>query len=171
MKHRVPLGFICGYPVDTGGELYGGSMYIASAANNTLQGCAIHSINERWGEGPWAGRETIGIPVCKKKYIPFDFQTKKTEDGLTKISVTRMFGCAYHSQLRKQLIEKNGERNGWEPYGQWSLSKAKSHAKKKTERLSSSSDENASYKYDFRELIWKMKGKYDDVFSEIHNTK
>ena len=65
----VPLGFVCGYPL-SGGELYGGSMFIASAANDTLQGRAIHKVNEQWGADfrSWNGRETIGIPVCKKKY-------------------------------------------------------------------------------------------------------
>ena len=65
----VPLGFVCGYPL-SGGELYGGSMFIASAANDTLQGRAIQNVNERWGADfrSWNGRETIGIPVCKKKY-------------------------------------------------------------------------------------------------------
>lgn len=45
-------------------------MFIASAANDTLQGRAIHQVNERWGADfrSWNGRETIGIPVCKKKY-------------------------------------------------------------------------------------------------------
>lgn len=69
-SNSVPLGFVCGYPL-SGGELYGGSMFIASAANDTLQGRAIHKINERWGADDhrcWNGRETIGIPVCKKKY-------------------------------------------------------------------------------------------------------
>ena len=65
----VPLGFVCGYPVPVG-ELYGGSMFIASAANDTLQGRAIQKVNEQWGADfrSWNGRETIGISVCKKKY-------------------------------------------------------------------------------------------------------
>ena len=68
----VPLGFVCGYPV-SGGELYGGSMFIASAANDTLQGRAIQRVNEHWGADfrSWNGRETIGISVCKKKYGQF----------------------------------------------------------------------------------------------------
>ncbi len=50
-------------------------MFIASAANDTLQGRAIHKVNERWGADfrCWNGRETIGISVCKKKYGEFLF--------------------------------------------------------------------------------------------------
>ena len=79
-SHRVPLGFVCGYPVGNGGEQYGGSMFIKSAAADTLQGKAIQAVNEKWGDAnnsdarrQWGGRETIGIPVCKKKYSPFAF--------------------------------------------------------------------------------------------------
>ena len=84
---RVPLGFVCGYPVGIGGELYGGSMFIKSAASYTDQGKAIQSINEKWGDEssggtrrPWVGRETIGIQVCKKKYSPFLFTVETRED-------------------------------------------------------------------------------------------
>lgn len=60
--HRVRLGFVCGHPVGVGGELYGGSMFIKSAANDTFQGKAIQSTNQKWGEQKrtWNGRETIG---------------------------------------------------------------------------------------------------------------
>eukprot|EP00957_Ditylum_brightwellii_P110184 8404439-Ditylum_brightwellii.AAC.1 len=63
-EKKVPLGFICGYPVGNGGELYGGSMFIRSAAADTLQGQAIQKINTRWGADfrRWDGMETIGIP-------------------------------------------------------------------------------------------------------------
>jgi hypothetical protein len=77
---RVPLGFVCGYPLSgrTGGELYGGSMFARSAAMDTSQGKAIQAVNELWGDhdkANWsAGRESIGIPVCKKKYRPFLFR-------------------------------------------------------------------------------------------------
>jgi hypothetical protein len=83
---RVPLGFVCGYPLSgrTGGELYGGSMFARSAAMDTSQGKAIQAVNELWGDhdkANWsAGRESIGIPVCKKKYRPFLF---RLETGTT----------------------------------------------------------------------------------------
>jgi hypothetical protein len=138
---RVPLGFICGYPLSAGGELYGGSMFIASAANDTLQGRAIQSINERWGTNfrRWTGTETIGIPVCKKKYAPFDFQTRvEGKDGKIRVHVVRMFGCACHSRLRENVIRCHGERKGWEPFGQWSMKKAQVLAKKLTDKLNAS---------------------------------
>ena len=183
----VPLGFVCGYPVGPGGELYGGSMFMASAAMDTLQGRAIHAINERWGADfrKWTGRETIGIPVCKKKYAPFDIQTKRLENGQVKVSVVRMYGCSIHSQLRKQLIEKHGERKGWEPFGQWSLRKANLFARKIIDRSNSnecrfddredasgsSDEERGSWKQicGNGQCMWKVKNKYDDIFSEIHN--
>ena len=73
---RVPLGFVCGYPL-SGGELYGGSMYISSAATDTLQGRAMQRINTTWGDDgsqQRQGRESLGGPVCKKKYKPFLFR-------------------------------------------------------------------------------------------------
>jgi hypothetical protein len=51
------------------------------------------------------------------------------------IKVERMYGCCSHSKLRKNVIERHGERKGWEPFGQWSLGKAKSAAKKEAARL------------------------------------
>jgi len=161
---RVPLGFVCGYPVGIGGELYGGSMFIKSAASDTNQGKAIQSINEKWA-GPcarrtWNGRETIGVQVCKKKYTPFLFNVEYMEDdennaengnsatstnttstasgGRKKIvKVVRMFGCPHHSNLRKEKIECYGVRKGWEPFGQWSLRKAQQLARRETNRLNS----------------------------------
>jgi hypothetical protein len=72
-----------GYPVGIGGEMYGGSMFIKSAASETNQGKAIQSINEKWGgtDRTWNGRETIGVQVCKKKYTPFLFTVETTDDG------------------------------------------------------------------------------------------
>lgn len=110
-------------------------MFIASAANDTLQGRAIQSINERWGTNfrKWSGTETIGIPVCKKKYAPFDFSTKvEGKDGKIQVQVVRMFGCQCHSRLRENVIRCHGERKGWEPFGQWSMKKAQALAKKLT---------------------------------------
>ena len=129
--------------------MYGGSMFLPSAASDTLQGKAIHAINERWGYDfrKWVGRETIGIPVCKKKYSPFDIRVKKGDTNNTpkkkkgqqqqqiKVVIERMYGCACHSPIRKQLIEKYGERKGWEPFGQWSLSKAMTLARKMIDKF------------------------------------
>ncbi|VEU43434.1 unnamed protein product [Pseudo-nitzschia multistriata] len=122
-------------------------MFMKSAASDTDQGKAIQSINEKWGEigsngRPWGGRETIGIQVCKKKYSPFlftidtlngdendanainDNSTTSSSEKRRTVRVVRMFGCPHHSHLRKEKIERNGIRNGWEPFGQWSLQKA-----------------------------------------------
>lgn len=154
---RVPLGFVCGYPLQ-GGELYGGSMFMKSAANDQRQGKAIQAVNEKWGEDfrKWGGRETIGIPVCKKKYSPFCFSivqhepdTEEEEDidldedtneqkrrrPKLEVKVTRMFGCKLHQCARKSVIEQHGVRTGWEPFGMWSLKKAQDLARKETERL------------------------------------
>ncbi|KAL7532626.1 hypothetical protein ACHAXR_004741, partial [Thalassiosira sp. AJA248-18] len=135
----VPLGFICGYPVGAGGELYGGSMFHPSAATDTPQGSAIQKINDVWGQDlhrGWDNYKNIGIPVCKKKYRPFEFQIKKKNKlGGVEISVVRMYGCSMHSNIRKSVIERHGERKGWEPFGQWSLSKAQAAARRETQRL------------------------------------
>jgi hypothetical protein len=71
----------------------GGDMFLRSAAPDTLQGKAIQEVNETWGalhmkkeevddilnrrrargKGCKAGSDLyIGIPVCKKKYTPFN---------------------------------------------------------------------------------------------------
>lgn len=158
------MGFVCGYPVGIGGELYGGSMFIKSAASYTNQGKAIQSINEKWGDEssgrrPWGGRETIGIQVCKKKYTPFLFSVETPDDdendakncndnaasvGERKrvVKVIRMFGCPHHSDIRKAKIGCHGLRKGWEPFGQWSLRKAQQLARRETIRLNSSEDLN-----------------------------
>lgn len=114
-------------------------MFHPSAATDTLQGRAIQKINDVWGEDKhrgWDNYRNIGIPVCKKKYRPFEFQIKrKNKLGGVEISVMRMYGCASHSNMRKAVIERHGERKGWEPFGQWSLGKAKSAARRETARL------------------------------------
>jgi hypothetical protein len=183
---RVPLGFVCGYPVGNGGELYGGSMFIKSAATDTLQGKAIHSVNARWGEGTgkWCGTETIGIPVCKKKYAPFSFRIDHGADGKV-VQVERMFGCRCHSDVRKTIIETHGVRNGWEPFGQWSLGKAREMARKETERINNGgkanfnvvkeplaeitlpSDEELRSICNNGNCTWKMKAKYDNIRREV----
>lgn len=166
-------------------------MFIRSAASDTLQGRAIQAINSRWGADfrRWTGRETIGIPVCKKKYSPFSIRVKRNEDGTTKLTVERMYGCHVHSHLRKSVIERNGERPGWEPFGQWSLRKARAMARRMMERMNGvdgreeedsfgeiSSDDDCNSNGPWKSICnngicaWKMKDKYDDVFSEIHNS-
>ena len=126
-------------------------MFIRSAAHDTLQGRAIQKVNEHWGEDfrSWGGRETIGIPVCKKKYSPFCFEIADSNDGSDdddeedsgrrrpkmEVEVSRMYGCKCHSDMRKAVIEQHGVRKGWEPFGQWSLKKAQDLARKEAERL------------------------------------
>jgi hypothetical protein len=149
-------------------------MFIKSAAGDTLQGRAMQAVNEKWGEGKWNGRETIGIPVCKKKYAPFSF---KNEGGV--IKVERMFGCRCHSELRREKIEMHGVRNGWEPFGQWSMRKAQELARRETEKNAS----NATTKIDDAAVVssdeelkgfclngkctWKMRAKYDNIRREV----
>ena len=125
-------------------------MFIKSAANDQLQGKAIQAVNQKWGEDfrKWGGRETIGIPVCKKKCCPFDFRIVRHEDSSddeddskprrrprVEVTVRRMYGCKLHSNLRKCVIEQHGVRKGWEPFGQWSMKKAQDLARKETERM------------------------------------
>jgi len=168
-------------------------MFIRSAAMDTLQGKAIHGINEKWGEDfrQWGGRETIGIPVCKKKYAPFCFKVVPHDDrSKVEVKVERMYGCRLHGGFRKAVIEQHGVRKGWEPFGQWSMRKAQQQARIETERLNQSrgagTDGDTSGEEwtsdDGEEKInllnptmcnngnctWKVKEKYDDVYAEIH---
>lgn len=134
-------------------------MFARSAAMDTLQGKAIHSINMKWGSinntdisasssnlptvslcSRAPGRETIGIPVCKKKYKPFEFRILKqnnesTGDGTYVVQVERLYGCQCHHPYRKQIIEQHGERPGWQPFGVWSLRKAQHQARIEAARL------------------------------------
>jgi hypothetical protein len=134
-------------------------MFTRSAAMDTLQGKAIHSVNMKWGSinntdisssasavatavtcSRAPGRETIGIPVCKKKYKPFDFQVAKrnnstTSGGTYVVQVERLYGCQCHHLYRKQVIEQHGERQGWQPFGVWSLQKALNQARIEAARL------------------------------------
>lgn len=163
--------------------MYGGSIFFTSAATDTLQGKAIQAINERWGTDfrKWVGRETIGIPVCKKKYSPFNVRVKKLDNGQIKIFVERLYGCSCHSAIRKQCIEKHGERKGWEPFGQWSLSKALSLARKMIDKIKvgqwdrkvETSDATESEEDEIvgswksichnGKCAWRIKSKYDDI--------
>ena len=117
-------------------------MFHASAAADTLQGRAIQKMNNTWGSHHRVHRtgygddgKSIGIPVCKKKYRPFEFHLKRNNNGRVEITVERMYGCGLHSDIRKSTIMKHGERKGWEKFGQWSLSKAKAAAKREAARL------------------------------------
>ena len=158
--------------------MYGGSMFIASAAKDTPQGRAIHAVNEKWGTDyrQWTGRETIGIPVCKKKYNPFDFRIKRDENGQVKVNVVRMYGCACHSHLRERVIKKFGERKGWFPFGIWSIAKARDVARKACEQLKDHDNEELEGGEGFASelchngrCMWKKNGKYDDIKAEIHD--
>jgi hypothetical protein len=113
-------------------------MFARSAAPDTLQGRAIQAVNEKWGDIDFkqrAGRESIGFPVCKKKYAPFAFPLVVNVEGEADVRVERMYGCRIHHDLRKTVIETHGERDGWEPFGQWSLQKAKEMARQETCRI------------------------------------
>lgn len=161
-------------------------MFIRSAAADTLQGRAIQNVNKQWGEDfrKWNGRETIGIPVCKEKYAPFTV-VKKTINGKNKVelNVQRMYGCHVHSHLRKKVIEQHGERKGWEPFGQWSLSKARAMARRAEDSINSileqqqdeteERDDSATRTSKWKHIChngscaWKMKGKFDDISDEL----
>jgi len=110
-------------------------MFIRSASMDTKQGQAIHACNIAWGgdnddgggdRTTFHGRESIGIPVCKKKYKPFRF--RRRDDGT--IAVERMFACACHDELRKATALQHGLRPGWTDFGQWSRQKATELARK-----------------------------------------
>lgn len=163
-------------------------MFIRSAAADTLQGRAIQNVNKQWGEDfrQWNGRETIGIPVCKKKYAPFTMG-KKVDPATGKVVVTvnRMYGCHLHSQCRKKIIEQHGERKGWEPFGQWSLSKARVMARRAMETMNKMKilsvnetkaevrDDKVVSKAHWKHIChngscaWKIRGKFDDISDEL----
>jgi hypothetical protein len=132
-------------------------MFSRSAAMDTLQGKAIHAVNMKWGSSNCEqsssstsaittaiacsrapGRETIGIPVCKKKYKPFDFRVVK-QNGIYDVQVERLYGCQCHHPRRKQVLEQHGERQGWQPFGVWSLRKAQYQARIEAARLNGES--------------------------------
>jgi len=133
--NRVPLGFVCGYPLQ-GGELYGGSMFARSAAADTQQGQAMQRVNERFGSDALGreGRESLGMAVCKKKYTPFVFPltTNNHTDGTVQVTAERRLGCRAHHALRLSVIAQHGLRPGWEPFGQWTYKKANELARKDT---------------------------------------
>jgi len=213
-----------------GGEIYGGDLFLKSAAMDTLQGKAIQAANERWGDlsGPNAGSTDgshnnrtsekivskkrlfgrkgsndvyIGMPVCKKKYTPFAVKWKFIEplpSSAKKVAVhiivERMYGCSCHSQARRKMILKHGERQGWEPFGQWSIAKAQAAAikhvkstlkkgidtarlvqdKESTDDACDSKFTATGIKYESLcrngECLWKKKDDYDDIDDEIQST-
>lgn len=180
----MPLGYICGYPITKGrGEIYTGSIFSKSEATYTLQGKAIEKVHERWGSDVSIDE----MAVCKNKYSPF--VTKKEvcpETGQVSINVTRMYGCHCHSDLRKKVIEKYGERRGWEPFGQWSLSKAKGMARKLTEQCLQATKQRTIEQRDEQDeaeekwykqigikgsCVWKLKHKYDNIAEELSKEK
>ena len=89
------------------------------------------------------GREAIGIPVCKKKYKPFQFEvvTDDTTGRVQVVLVERLYGCRCHHPQRKRVIERYGVRNGWQPFGVWSRAKALAQARRETERLNREHEE------------------------------
>jgi hypothetical protein len=138
------------------------------------QSQAIQEINSRWGQDVLnrIGREHIGIPVCKKKFKPFAFHVKKpNKDGTFDVDVERMYACKCHNTKRIAVIQQNGLRDGWEPFGQWSLRKAQEMAKREAERLKqggeTSSDESSS-DLCAGNCTWKVKSAYDDIYKEMH---
>lgn len=154
-------------------------MFSRSASTDT-QSTAIQKINEKWGEGQWCGRETIGVAVCKKKYAPFSFSVVEGPDG-KRVKVDRLYGCRQHSNIRREKIKIHGERSGWEPFGQWSLQKAQDLARRETHRLNggttsdeassaselSSADEEVRTMCNNGKCTWKRKEKYDNVHREL----
>jgi len=144
-----------------------GEMFIKSAASDTLQGKAIAGVHRKWaaafdeGQADHKNGAHIGIPVCKKKYTPFTIQ--KDESKGSGYRVERMFGCHCHSNLRKKVIETQGERNGWEPFGQWSLEKARMSAIASLDK----GDERPKVSCNNGLCVWKKRGKLDDIANEL----
>lgn len=157
--------------------MYTGDVFMKSAAMDTLHGKAIQSVNDRWKVSD------LDHNVCKNKYTPF-VTTKHTDPitGRVSMTVTRTYGCHFHSDLRKKVIEKYGERRGWEPFGQWSLLKACRVAKKLTNNLDNKRDQNNSNNNENKlcyvrpigangSCVWKVKSKYDDIMEELSEQK
>ena len=102
--------------------------------------------------------------MCKKKYTPFTIS--KDESKESGYRVERMFGCHCHSNIRRKIIEINGEREGWEPFGQWSIDKARQSA------IASLKQGEAPPKLSLCNngmCAWKKRGKLDDIIDEISN--
>ena len=86
----VPWGHVCGYPTNKG-DLYGGAMYVASAAE-TPQGRAIKEASIRFGDG-----RTLPFTPCKKGYIPI------VDDG------SKRYACPLHNEEREKRVKREGE--------------------------------------------------------------
>lgn len=73
------------------------------SADDSLQGQAIQAINVKWGEDVLArvGRESLALPVCKKKYKPFQFAVQKV-NGVFQVTVERRYACACHDDARRK---------------------------------------------------------------------
>ena len=120
--------------------------------------------------------------VCKNKYSPFSFTVENGPAGKV-VKVERVFGCRCHSDIRRVKIEMHGVRNGWEPFGQWSMPKAQELARQETDRINGraanttatpegdpvvvSSDEELKTMCHNGKCTWKMKAKYDNIYREI----
>lgn len=89
VTNDVPWGHVCGYPTAKG-DLYGGAMYVASAAK-TPQGCAIQAAAIRFGDG-----KTLSFTPCKKGFIPINDQDQN------------MYACPLHHARREKRIKREG---------------------------------------------------------------
>jgi hypothetical protein len=91
----VPYGFICGFPIGgVSSELYG--YYEGQGGRGGRQGAAVVEAMNVWGEGEagTAGGTELGFAVCKRGYKPFGHGGE------------RMFGCARHSPLRLETMQR-----------------------------------------------------------------
>jgi hypothetical protein len=86
----VPWGHVCGYPTAKG-DLYGGAMYVASAAQ-TPQGRAIQEASIRFGDG-----RTLPFTPCKKGYMP-----------LLNDENRKMYACPIHNIQREKRVKQEG---------------------------------------------------------------
>ena len=96
-------------------------------------------------------QNALAIPVCKKKYTPFIVKRRMNNNNLADeeeneytYTIERMYGCHVHSKIRKTVIQKLGERPGWEPFGQWSMDKATAELKHKLKEAEKQNKENQS---------------------------
>ena len=96
----MPHGYVCGWPLKNGGDMYGGSHYIKSAsADMTDQGRAILETSRKFGDG-----KTLPFAPCKRYYNPY---SEVNEDG----EKTKLYACRLHNEQRKKRLKKEG--------GQW----------------------------------------------------
>ena len=86
----VPWGHVCGYPTKQG-DLYGGAMYLASAAE-TPQSRAIREASLKFGNGA-----TLPFTPCKKGYIPV-------------VGGIQLYACPLHTKQRERRVKREGRR-------------------------------------------------------------